>query len=98
MLVFLSNKGDFKQLKYSSSLNLRIASGEFKNEELLNKLKEIRNVISVLFSKISFDDAEKDKNTNRHASVHGRIERAYSQADALKLFALISLIKSCYEN
>lgn len=94
MLVFLSNKGDFNKTKYSSPLNTRIASGEFKNEELLKKLKEIKNVTSVLFSGISFDNAEKDINTNRHTSVHGRIERAYSQADALKLFALISLPNS----
>ncbi|MCQ4235770.1 hypothetical protein NAV31_18945 [Pseudomonas stutzeri] len=30
MLVFLSNKGDFKQLKYSSSLNLRIAKSSHR--------------------------------------------------------------------
>jgi hypothetical protein len=98
MLVFLSNNGDFNKLKYSSALNLRITSGEFKNEKLVGKLEEIRSVISVLFSKVSFDSTEKDLNINRHASAHGRVERLYSQADALKLFALISLIKSCYEN
>lgn len=98
MLIFLSNKGDFNKLKYSSTLSARITSGEFKNQELLRKLEEISNVISVLFSKVPFDSMEKDRNTNRHTSVHGRTERAYSRADALKLFALISLIKSCYEN
>lgn len=98
MLVFLSNDGDFKKIRYSSALKSRIDSGEIRNDTLLSKLREIQTVVTALFSSIPFDSAEKDKLLNRHSVMHGRVERGYTRADALKLFVLTAMIKSCYEN
>ena len=98
MLVFLANDGDFNKIRYASPLQVRIDSGDIRNETLLGKLREIQIVITGLFSKIPFDGSEKDKCLNRHSAMHGRVERAYKRADALKLFALAAMIMSCYEN
>ncbi|MBJ2145241.1 hypothetical protein JC606_02450 [Vibrio sp. IB15] len=96
-LMYLANRGDYKSLRYVTGIRRRVNS-EHCQYSLRYKLNDIANVTEALFSKVDFDSNEYDSLLNRHVSVHGRRETAYTKTDCLKLFLLLSSIKSCYSN
>ncbi|EMN7269946.1 hypothetical protein CGK14_09980 [Vibrio parahaemolyticus] len=96
-LMFLANRGEYKSIRYVSGIRNR-ANSEQLHYSLRSKLNDIANITEELFSKIQFDQKECDTQLNRHASVHGRRETPYTKTDCLKLFLLLSSIKSCFSN
>ncbi|PML40805.1 hypothetical protein [Vibrio breoganii] len=96
-LMFLANHGEYKSIRYVTGIRSR-ADSEQLPDSLRSKLNDIANITEGLFSKIQFDQKECGTQLNRHVSVHGRRETPYTKTDCLKLFLLLSSIKSCFSN
>lgn len=96
-LMHLANKGEYNNIRYVSRIRER-ESSEALHLGLRSKLFQIANTTEELFSPMRFDAIECDSTLNRHVSAHGRRERPYNKIDCLKLFLLLSSIKSCYSN
>ncbi|EJC6798648.1 hypothetical protein RGL59_004393 [Vibrio parahaemolyticus] len=96
-LMYLANDGEHNSIRYVTGLRDKSLSDGL-HWELKNKLFIITDTIEQLFSKIQFNDHTCDSVLNRHVSMHGRRETPYVKADCLKLFFLLTSVKSCYSN
>ncbi|EJA7356722.1 hypothetical protein MWW35_004901, partial [Vibrio parahaemolyticus] len=96
-LMYLANDGEHNSIRYVTGLRDKSLSDGL-HWELKNKLFIITDTIEQLFSKIQFNDHTCDSVLNRHVSMHGRRETPYVKADCLKLFLLLTSVKSCYSN
>lgn len=98
LLTYFARDGDLSGVKYVAPMRVKFARGDYSYTEVLPKVPHIIEAVELFYKRVNFMSLDKNDFLNRHASVHGKADRDFERADALKLFCLIATIKSCYNN